>query len=70
LLSLTKTYLVNSGTEAIEGAFKIEKELQDRDQINPLVTTLIDYYGKFKCNGFEERQVFRPLIPDVDFYYI
>lgn len=67
--SLDKTYLVNSGTEAIEGALKLARRVTGRSQ---LISCHNAYHGNtmgsMSIMGFEERkQVFRPLIPDVDF---
>lgn len=67
--SLDKTYLVNSGTEAIEGALKLARRTTGRSQ---LISCHNAYHGNtmgsMSVMGFEERkQVFRPLIPDVDF---
>lgn len=66
---LTKTYLVNSGTEAIEGALKLVRRVTGRSQ---LISCHNAYHGNtmgsMSVMGFEERkQIFRPLIPDVDF---
>ena len=66
---LKKTYLVNSGTEAIEGALKLARRTTGRSQ---LISCHNAYHGNtmgsMSVMGFEERkQVFRPLIPDVDF---
>ncbi len=66
---LTKTYLVNSGTEAIEGALKLARRVTGRSQ---LISCHNAYHGNtmgsLSVMGFEERkQIFRPLIPDVDF---
>jgi acetylornithine/succinyldiaminopimelate/putrescine aminotransferase len=66
---LTKTYLVNSGTEAIEGALKLARRVTGRSQ---LISCHKAYHGNtmgsMSVMGFEERkQIFRPLIPDVDF---
>ena len=67
--TLNKTYLVNSGTEAIEGALKLARRTTGRSQ---LISCHNAYHGNtmgsMSVMGFEERkQVFRPLIPDVDF---
>jgi acetylornithine/N-succinyldiaminopimelate aminotransferase len=67
--SLSKTYLVNSGTEAIEGALKLARRVTGRSQ---LISCHNAYHGNtmgsMSVMGFEDRkQVFRPLIPDVDF---
>ena len=66
---LSKTYLTNSGTEATEGALKLARRVTGRSQ---LISCLNAYHGNtmgsMSVMGFEERkQVFRPLIPDVDF---
>ena len=66
---LEKTYLVNSGTEAIEGSLKLARRVTGRSQ---LISSHNAYHGNtmgsMSVMGFEERkQAFRPLIPDVDF---
>jgi acetylornithine/succinyldiaminopimelate/putrescine aminotransferase len=66
---LKKTYLVNSGTEAIEGALKLARRTTGRSQ---LISCHNAYHGNtmgsMSVMGFEERkQIFRPLIPDVEF---
>ena len=66
---LNKTYLTNSGTEATEGAIKLARRVTGRSQ---LLSCRNAYHGNtmgsMSIMGFEERkQVFRPLIPDVDF---
>lgn len=67
--SLKCTYLVNSGTEAIEGALKLARRATGRSQI---IAARHAYHGNtmgsMSVMGYEERkQAFRPLIPDVDF---
>ena len=67
--SLEKTYLTNSGTEAIEGAIKLAKRATGRTGI---VAANKAYHGStagsLSVMGFEERkQAFRPLIPDITF---
>lgn len=67
--TLNKTYLVNSGTEAIEGALKLAKRVTGRTQ---LVSCVNAYHGNTQGSmsilGNEERKrAFRPLLPDVDF---
>jgi acetylornithine/succinyldiaminopimelate/putrescine aminotransferase len=67
--SLNKTYLVNSGTEATEGALKLARRVTGRSQ---LISCHNAYHGNtmgaMSVMGFEERkQVFRPLLPDVEF---
>ncbi|GGD28789.1 aspartate aminotransferase family protein [Flavobacterium orientale] len=66
---LNKTYLVNSGTEATEGALKLARRVTGRSQF---ISCHNAYHGNtmgsMSVMGFEERkQVFRPLLPDVDF---
>jgi acetylornithine/N-succinyldiaminopimelate aminotransferase len=67
--SLNKIYLVNSGTEACEGALKLVRRVTGRSQ---LISCHNAYHGNtmgsMSVMGFEERkQIFRPLVPDVDF---
>jgi len=67
--SLEKIYLVNSGTEAIEGAMKLAKRATGRSEI---ISAKNAYHGNTQGSmslmGFEERkQAFRPLLPDVKF---
>jgi len=66
---LEKTYLTNSGTEAIEGSLKLAKRATGRSEI---ISANKAYHGNtmgsMSVMGFEERkQPFRPLIPDVKF---
>jgi acetylornithine/succinyldiaminopimelate/putrescine aminotransferase len=68
---LQKTYLVNSGTEATEGALKLARRVTGRSQ---LISFHHAYHGNtmgsMSVMGFEERKrAFRPLIPDVDFLW-
>lgn len=67
--SLDQVYLVNSGTEATEGALKLARRITGRSQ---LISCHNAYHGNtmgsMSVMGFEERkQAFRPLLPDVDF---
>jgi len=67
--SLDKTYLVNSGTEAIEGAIKLARRATGRTGI---IAAKNAYHGNtmgsLSLMDFEERvQPFRPLIGDVSF---
>ncbi len=67
--SLNKIYLVNSGTEATEGALKLARRKTGRSQ---LISCKNAYHGNtmgsMSVMGFEERKrAFRPLVPDVDF---
>ena len=66
---LETTYLVNSGTEAIEGALKLARRFTGRSQI---IAAKHAYHGNtmgsLSIMGFEERKsAFRPLIPDIGF---
>lgn len=66
---LETTYLVNSGTEAIEGALKLARRVTGRSQI---ISAHNAYHGNtmgsLSVMGYESRKsVFRPLIPDVRF---
>ena len=66
---LQKTYLTNSGTEAIEGALKLAKRSTGRSEI---IAANKAYHGNtmgsMSVMGYEERkQAFRPLLPDVKF---
>lgn len=67
--NLETTYLVNSGTEAIEGAIKLARRFTGRSQ---LVAAHRAYHGNtigsLSLMGFEERKApFRPLMPDVSY---
>tara|TARA_R110002050_G_scaffold267266_1_gene408826 strand:+ start:238 stop:1419 length:1182 start_codon:yes stop_codon:yes gene_type:complete len=67
--SLKTTYLVNSGTEAIEGALKLARRATGRTE---LISAHHAYHGNtmgsLSVMGYEERKgAFRPLIPDVRF---
>lgn len=64
---LEKTYLVNSGTEAMEGAMKLARRFTGRTE---LISAKKAYHGNtmgsLSLMDFEERQVpFRPLIGDI-----
>ncbi|SHG19333.1 aspartate aminotransferase family protein [Flagellimonas flava] len=66
---LETTYLVNSGTEAMEGALKLARRYTGRSQ---LIAAHKAYHGNtmgsLSLMGFEERKsAFRPLVPDVSF---
>ncbi len=65
-VSLNTTYLVNSGTEAIEGALKLARRATGRTEI---LYAHNAYHGStlgaMSVMGFEERKtVFQPLLPD------
>ena len=67
--NLEKTYLTNSGTEAIDGAMKLARRYTGRSEI---IAANNAYHGNtmgaLSIMGYEERkQPFRPLIPDIRF---
>lgn len=67
--SLSKTYLTNSGTEAIEGALKLARRSTGRTEI---IAARMAYHGNtmgsLSLMSYEERvKPFRPLIGDVSF---
>jgi len=69
--SLNCTYLVNSGTEANEGALKLAKRVTGRTEI---VSFHRSYHGSthgsLSVSGNEvKKNAFRPLIPDVRFIH-
>ncbi|MEM8506349.1 MAG: aspartate aminotransferase family protein [Bacteroidota bacterium] len=66
---LETTYLVNSGTEAIEGALKLARRVTGRSEI---VAARHAYHGNtmgsLSLMDYEERKgPFRPLLPDISF---
>lgn len=68
---LNTTYLVNSGTEAIEGAMKLARRYTGRTEI---IAAHHAYHGNtmgsLSLMGYEERKgSFRPLIPDISFIH-
>ena len=67
--NLDKTYLTNSGTEAIDGAMKLARRYTGRSEI---IAAKNAYHGNtmgaLSIMGYEDRkQPFRPLIPDIRF---
>lgn len=67
--NLNTTYLVNSGTEAMEGALKLARRHTGRSQV---IAAKKAYHGNtmgsLSLMGLEERKSpFRPLIPDIRF---
>lgn len=67
--NLNCTYLVNSGTEAIEGALKLARRATGRSE---LIAAHHAYHGStmgsLSVMGFEKRKrAFRPLLTDVSF---
>jgi len=66
---LDTTYLVNSGTEAIEGALKLARRVTGRSEF---IAAHYSYHGNtmgsLSISGYEERKsIFRPLLPGVNF---
>ncbi len=66
---LESTYLVNSGTEAIEGALKLARRFTGRSRILAAKNAYHgNTMGSLSLMGMEERKAsFRPLIPDVGY---
>lgn len=67
--NLETTYLVNSGTEAVEGALKLARRFTGRSQI---ISAKKSYHGNtmgsLSVMGHEEQKsAFRPLIPDISY---
>ena len=67
--SLNAVYLVNSGTEATEGALKLAKRVTGRSQF---IAANHAYHGNTQgamsvCGAEEQNAAFRPLLPDVHF---
>ncbi|MEX6625454.1 aspartate aminotransferase family protein [Tenacibaculum salmonis] len=67
--NLSAVYLVNSGTEATEGALKLAKRFTDRFEI---IAAKNGYHGNTQgamsvCGAEEQNRAFRPLIPGVKF---
>ncbi len=68
---LDTTYLVNSGTEAVEGALKLARRVTGRSEI---VAAHHSYHGNtmgsLSVSGYEERKAtFRPLLPGIKFIH-
>ncbi len=63
---LNTTYLVNSGTEAIEGSLKLSRRATGRSEILYAVNAYHgNTMGSMSVMGFEERKnAFKPLVPD------
>ncbi len=67
--NLNQVYLVNSGTEATEGALKLAKRVTKRSQ---LIAAKNSYHGNTQgamsvCGVEEQNRAFRPLLPNVKF---
>lgn len=67
--NIEKTYLTNSGTEAIDGAIKLARRYTGRSEIIAANKAYHgNTYGALSIMGYEERKApFRPLLPDVKF---
>ena len=68
-LPLETVYLVNSGTEAIEGSMKLAKRATGRSEI---ISAKWAYHGNTQgsmsiLGNEEQKQKFRPLIPNISF---
>lgn len=66
---LDTVYLVNSGTEAIEGSMKLAKRVTGRSEI---ISAKWAYHGNTQgsmsiLGNEEQKQKFRPLIPNINF---
>lgn len=66
---IEKTYLTNSGTEAIDAALKLARRYTGRSEILAANKAYHgNTFGALSVMGYEERKApFRPLIPDVKF---
>lgn len=67
--NLNQVYLVNSGTEATEGALKLAKRITKRSEI---IAAKNAYHGNTQgamsvCGAEEQNRAFRPLLPNVKF---
>jgi len=67
--NIEKTYLTNSGTEAIDGALKLARRYTGRSEILGAHKAYHgNTYGALSVMGYEDRKApFRPLLPDVRF---
>ncbi|CAL2079392.1 aspartate aminotransferase family protein [Tenacibaculum sp. 190524A02b] len=66
---LSSVYLVNSGTEATEGALKLAKRFTGRSEI---ISAKNSYHGNTQgamsvCGSEKQNQAYRPLIPGIKF---
>ncbi len=67
--TLSSIYLVNSGTEATEGALKLAKRFRNRSEI---IAAKNAYHGNTQgamsvCGAEQQNRAFRPLIPGTKF---
>jgi len=66
---LNQVYLVNSGTEATEGALKLAKKVTGKSEI---IAAKLAYHGNTQgsmsvCGSEEQNRAYRPLIPNTRF---
>ena len=66
---LSAVYLVNSGTEATEGALKLAKRFTERSEI---IAAKNGYHGNTQgamsvCGAEQQNRAFRPLVPGIKF---
>ncbi len=66
---LSAVYLVNSGTEATEGALKLTKRFTERSEI---IAAKNGYHGNTQgamsvCGAEQQNRAFRPLVPGIKF---
>ena len=67
--NFNQVYLVNSGTEATEGALKLAKKVTKR---NEMIAAKLSYHGNTQgsmsvCGVEEQNSAFRPLLPNIKF---
>ncbi len=67
--NFNQVYLVNSGTEATEGALKLAKRVTGRSE---MIAAKLSYHGNTQgsmsvCGAEEQNRAFRPLLPNVKF---
>ena len=67
--NFNQVYLVNSGTEATEGALKLAKRVTGRSE---LIAAKLAYHGNTQgsmsvCGAEAQNRAFRPLLPNVKF---
>ena len=67
--NFNQVYLVNSGTEATEGALKLAKKVTKR---NEMIAAKLSYHGNTQgsmsvCGVEKQNSAFRPLLPNIKF---
>ena len=67
--NLSSVYIVNSGTEATEGALKLAKRYTGRDE---MIAAKNSYHGNTQgamsvCGAEQQNRAFRPLVPGIKF---